>query len=189
MTEDAVQRALRTGQQRMSDAIEALGRELRTIRTGRANTAVLDDVLVDYYGTSTPLNQLASLAAPEPQLLILQPYDRGSIGDIEKAVLQADLGLNPNNDGTVIRIPIPELTEERRRDLAKNVGTTAEHSKTEMRQVRRDMNDEIKRIETEKEISQDDARRALKLGQELTDKFCERVEEMAESKRQELLTF
>ncbi|HJO03917.1 MAG TPA: ribosome recycling factor [Acidobacteriota bacterium] len=189
MTEDAVQQALRVGQQRMNDAIEALMHELRTIRTGRASTAVLDDVLVDYYGTSTPLNQLASLAAPEPQLLVVQPYDRGSIAAIEKAILQADLGLNPNNDGAVIRVPIPELTEERRQDLAKNVGTISEHGKTELRQIRRDVNDEIKRIENDKEISQDDAHRALKLGQELTDKFCDRVDEMAEAKRQELLTF
>lgn len=189
MAEDSVQQVLRSGQQRMNDATEGLARELRTIRTGRASTAVLDDVLVDYYGTSTPLNQLASLGAPEAQLLVVQPYDRGSIGAIEKAILQADLGLNPNNDGTVVRVPIPELTEERRQDLAKNVGTIAEHSKTEMRQIRRDVNEEIKRLENDKELSQDDARRALKQGQEMTDKFCAGVEELAEAKRQELLTF
>jgi ribosome recycling factor len=189
MTEDDVQRVLHDGQRRMHDATEGLTRELRTIRTGRATTAVLDDVLVDYYGASTPLNQLASLAAPEPQLLVVQPYDRGSIGAIEKAILQADLGLNPSNDGTVIRVPIPELTEERRQDLAKAVGTIAEHSKTEMRQIRRDINDELKRFENDKELSQDDARRALKQGQELTDKFCADIEELADAKRQELLTF
>ncbi len=189
MTEDGVQQALRAGQQRMNDAFEAMSRELRTIRTGRASTAVLDDVLVDYYGTATPLNQLASLAAPEPQLLVVQPYDRGSIVAIEKAILKSDLGLNPNNDGTVIRVPIPELTEERRHDLAKNVGTIAEHGKTEIRQIRRDMNDQVKQLENDKELSEDDAHRALKQGQELTDRFCERVEELAEAKRQELLTF
>ncbi len=189
MTEDDVRQALIAGQQRMNAASDAFARELRTIRTGRANTAVLDDVLVDYYGTSTPLNQLASLAAPEPQLIVVQPYDRGSIGAIEKAILQADLGLNPNNDGAVIRVPIPELTEERRHELAKNVGSISEHGKTEMRQIRRDINEEIKRLETGKELSQDEAHRALKQAQELTDKFCESVEELAEAKRQELLTF
>ncbi len=189
MAEDEVRQALLAGQQRMSAASEAFARELRTIRTGRANTAVLDDVLVDYYGTSTPLNQLASLAAPEPQLIVVQPYDRGSIGAIEKAVLQADLGLNPNNDGAVIRVPIPELTEERRHELAKNVGAIAEHGKTEMRQIRRDVNEEIKKLENDSDLSEDESRRGLKQAQELTDKFCSGIEELAEAKRQELLTF
>ncbi len=175
-------------QRRMHAAVDAVARELRAIRTGRANISILDDIHVDYYGTSTPLNQLANMAAPEPQLLQLQPYDKSSIGAIEKAILQSDLGLNPNNDGQVIRIPIPELTEERRHDLARLVGVAAEDGKTAIRQVRRDSNEQVKKLEHDKEVSQDEERQAHGQVQELTDKFCAEIDEVAENKRQELLT-
>ncbi len=183
-----VDEILLDAQRRMKTTLEVVARELRTLRTGRANIAILDDVTVDYYGVQTPLNQLAGLSAPEPQLLVLQPYDKSAIGAIEKAILQSDLGLNPTNDGVVVRIPIPELTEERRHELVRVVNKIAEDGKTAIRQVRRDANDHLKRLEHDKEISQDDERRGLKQVQELTDTFCDKVDELAEAKRKELLT-
>jgi len=175
------------GQRRMKGAVETAAREFQHLRTGRASISILDDIQVDYYGAPTPLRQLGSLSAPEPQLLTIQAYDRSAIGAIEKAILQSDLGLNPNNDGVVIRIPIPELTEERREELAKHVGRLAEEAKTAVRNVRRDVNDDVKALEHEKEISQDEERRAHKQVQELTDKFCEEIDALAEAKRQELM--
>lgn len=179
---------LNDAQHRMKGAVEAMVRELRAIRTGRANISLLDDITVDYYGTQTPLNQLANLSAPEPQTLAIQPYDKSSIPAIEKAIMQSDLGLNPTNDGVVVRIPIPDLTEERRKELAKVVGKLAEEGKTAVRQVRRDANDTLKSLQKEKEISEDDEHRGHEAIQELTDKFCEEIDELAERKRQELLT-
>jgi len=172
----------------MHTAVEVVERELLTLRTGRANIAILDDIRVDYYGTQTPINQLAGLSAPEPQLLVVQPYDRGAIAAIEKAIMQSDLGLNPNNDGTLIRIPIPELTEERRIDLAKHVNRYAEDGKTAVRNVRRDANEHVKKLQADKEISEDDEHRAHATVQELTDKYCAEIDTVAEAKRQELLT-
>ncbi len=183
-----VNETLSDAQRRMHGAIEAVSRELRALRTGRASISLLDDIVVEYYGTQTPLNQLANLAAPEPQLLTIQPYDKSSISAIEKAVLQSDLGLNPANDGVLIRIPIPDLTEERRRDLAKVVGKVAEDGKTAVRQVRRDANEHLKKLEHDKEISQDEEHRGLDAVQELTDKFCAEIDTLAENKRKELLT-
>jgi ribosome recycling factor len=184
---EAVKADLLEAQSRMQTAIDALLRELQAIRTGRANISVLDDVHVDYYGTSTPLNQLASLAAPDPQLLVVQPYDRSAIPAIERAIMTSDLGLNPNSDGLVVRIPIPELTQERRQELAKQVGVVAEHSKTVLRQVRRDANEAIKRHEQDKDLSEDDGRRAHDQAQELTNAFVAKVDALAEAKREELL--
>lgn len=183
-----IQETLLDAQRRMHSALDAVARELQTIRTGRANISVLDEVQVDYYGVPTPLNQLANLSAPEPQLLQLQPYDKSSIAAIEKAIMIADLGLNPNNDGQFIRIPIPELTEERRHEMARKVSVYAEEGKTAVRQVRRDANDQLKKLEADKEVSEDDERRAHEQVQELTDKFCADIDEIAENKRQELLT-
>lgn len=176
-------------QRRMAAAVDRVARELRSLRTGRASIAILDDVQVDYYGTRTPLNQLAALSAPEPTLLVVQPYDKSAIQEMGKAIQQADLGLNPQNDGNVIRIPIPELTEERRRELTKVVGKLAEEGKTGVRQVRRDANEEIKKLEADKAISQDEEHRGYKRIQELTDEHCERIDELAERKSQEILEF
>lgn len=185
---DSVREALVEAQEHMNAGLEAVRREFQNIRTGRANISILDDVHVDYYGTSTPLNQLANLSAPDAQLLLVQPYDKAAIGDIERAIHAADLGLNPSSDGQVIRLPIPELTAERREDLAKQVSVVAEHAKTEVRQNRRDANEVVKKLEHDKEISKDDERTAHAQVQELTDTFCARIEELAESKRKELLT-
>lgn len=179
---------LQDAQRRMKGALDAVSRELQSLRTGRANISILDDIHVEYYGTQTPLNQLASLSAPEPQMILIQPYDRSSIQAIEKAIMQSDLGLNPTNDGTLVRLPIPELTEERRKELAKVVGRVAEDGKTAVRQVRRDANDHLKKKETAKEISQDDEHRGHARVQELTDQFCSEIDALAEKKRKELLT-
>lgn len=178
---------LQDAQRRMQIAVEVVERELRTLRTGRASISILDDIHVEYYGTQTPLNQLASLSSPEAQLLVIQPYDKGSIGAIERAILQSDLGLNPNNDGVLIRIPIPELTEERRKELAKHVNKYAEEGKTAVRNVRRDANEQIKKLQADKEISEDEEHRGHAKVQELTDKFCADIDTVAEAKRQELL--
>ncbi len=183
-----VRETLVDAQERMNAGLDAVRRELQGIRTGRANISVLDDIQVDYYGTSTPLNQLANLSAPDAQLLLVQPYDKSAIGDIERAIHSADLGLNPSNDGQAIRLPIPELTAERREELAKQVSVVAEHAKTEVRQNRRDANEAVKKLEHEKEISEDEERTAHDQVQELTDTFCTRIDEMAETKRKELLT-
>ncbi len=185
---DAVRDALVDAQDRMNSTVEAVTRELQSIRTGKANIGVLDDIQVDYYGTMTPLNQLGSLSAPDPQLLMIQVYDKGAIPAIEKALMTSDLGLNPNNDGQVIRLPIPELTEERREELAKQVGVVAEQAKTNVRHARRDANEAVKKLQGEKEISEDDERRAHDQVQELTDSFCGRIDGLAEAKRGELLT-
>ena len=179
--------ALRDTQRRMHTSVEVVQREMSSLRTGRANISFLDDVTVSYYGTPTPLNQLAGLSAPDPNLIIVQPYDRTAIEAVEKGIQQADLGLNPSNDGILIRIPIPELTEERRLELAKVVGRLAEEGKTAVRQVRREANEQVKRLENDKSISQDEEHRAYKVVQELTDKHCEQIDLIAENKQQELL--
>jgi ribosome recycling factor len=173
----------------MNASLEVVMRELNSLRTGRASIAILDDVVVDYYGAPTPLNQLASLSAPEPTLLVIQPYDKSTIPEIERSILQSELGLNPQNDGTVIRIPIPELTEERRKELTKVVGQKAENGKTAIRNIRRDANDQIKKLQNEGEISEDDEHRDYKQIQELTDEYCSKIDELAELKNAEILEF
>ena len=178
---------IRDANARMQASLEALGRELRSVRTGRANISILDDLLVEYYGTSTPINQLASLSVPDPQLIVVQPYDKTAIGDIERTILQADLGLNPSNDGAVVRVPIPELTEERRKEMAKHAGALAEEGKTEVRQARRDANESIKKLEHDKAISQDDEHRGYDKVQDLTKVYCERIDQAAAAKQSELL--
>jgi ribosome recycling factor len=178
---------LRDAHQRMERTLAVVTRELGSVRTGRANISILDSVTVDYYGTQTPLNQLATMSAPEPNLIVIQPYDRNAFAAIEKAILQSDLGLNPNSDGTVVRLPIPELTEDRRKELARHVGKLAEEGKTAIRQIRRDANEHIKKLEADKEISQDDEHRAHQQIQEITDSFCAKIDELAEAKRDELM--
>jgi ribosome recycling factor len=171
---------------RMEGAIEDLRRKLATVRTGRAAVSLLDNVLVDYYGTMTPLNQMASVHAPEPQLLTVQPWDQSQLGHIEKAIRAADLGLNPSNDGKVVRIPVPPLTEERRRQLAKQVHEIAEEHRTAVRNVRRDANERLKKMLKDKAISEDNERAGLDEIQKLTNFFIGRVDELAQSKEQEI---
>lgn len=155
---------------KMDKTIEALKRELTSIRTGRASTSLLDRVMVDYYGTPTPVNQVANVSAPEPRMLTIVPWEVKMLGEIEKAILKSDLGLNPNNDGKMIRLEIPQLTEERRKELSKKVSKVAEDSKVVVRNIRRDANELIKKMEKKKEISEDDSKEGQDNIQKLTDK-------------------
>lgn len=172
---------------RMKKSVSSLTETLQSIRAGRANTSLLDRVTVDYYGQQTPLNQVASLSAPEPRLLAIQPWDANLIADIEKAILKSDLGITPSNDGKIIRLVIPQLTEERRKDLAKTVGKNAEDAKVSVRNIRRDAMEEIKKAEKSKEISEDDKVSYEEDIQKLTDKYIKEIDEVQEAKEKELM--
>ncbi|HEX5707239.1 MAG TPA: ribosome recycling factor [Pyrinomonadaceae bacterium] len=172
---------------RMEAAVEDLRKKLSTVRTGRATVSLLDPVTVDYYGTPTPLSQMASVHAPEPTMLTVQPWDQTQLLAIEKAIRSADLGLNPTNDGKMVRVPVPPLTEERRRQLAKQVHEIAEEHRTAVRNVRRDANDRLKRMLKEKAISEDAERDALEEVQKMTNTHVGRIDELARTKEQELL--
>lgn len=171
----------------MEKSVVALRKELAKVRTGRASTALLEGVMVDYYGTATPLNQLAGLGAPEPRLLVIQPYDRGAMGNIEKAILKADLGLTPNNDGKVIRIPIPELTEERRKELVKHIKKMGEDFRVSVRSHRRDGIEKLKEMEKNKEITADDLKHSQDRIQKITDEFIGRVDKTLKTKEDEIM--
>ena len=173
---------------RMDKSIEHLQKELASVRTGRASLSILDGVKVDYYGSPTPLNQVANLAVPEANLITIQPWEPPMLEVVEKAILSSDLDLNPANDGKILRIPIPPLTEERRKLLVKQVGKMAEEGRTAVRQVRRDANDHLKKMLKDKEISEDDEKRALKDVQDLTDEHVKKVDEIVKNKEQELMT-
>jgi len=166
----------------VSRAHEALRVSLGRIRTGRANAALLDSVRVDYYGAMTPLNQLATISTPEPRLLMVKPYDRGSVAAVEKAIQSADLGLNPSSDGEIIRIPIPALTEERRKDLVKMARKQGEESKISVRNARRDANELLKELESSGDAPKDDVARALKQIQEMTDEGVAGIDRIVEAK-------
>ena len=172
---------------RMGKAIDALRRDLGTIRTGRASPSLVDRLTVDYYGSSTPLNQLAGISVPEPRLLVIQPWDRGSMAAIEKAIMKSELGLNPTNDGQVVRITIPPLTEERRKQLVKLVHGHVEEGKVALRNIRRDAMAHVKELMNEKLIGEDDERRAEQQVDELTRRFVTDAERVGKSKEQEVL--
>lgn len=171
---------------RMEAVIDDFKRKIATIRTGRAAVSILDTVMVDYYGTMTPLNQMASVHAPEPQLLTVQPWDQTQVAPIEKAIRAADLGLNPSNDGKLVRIPIPPLTEERRKQLAKQLHDVAEDHRTAVRNVRRDGNERLKKMLKEKQISEDAERDALEEIQKLTNTYVGKIDDLLKSKEQEI---
>jgi len=171
---------------RMDTVIEDFRRKLATIRTGRAAVSLLDTVMVDYYGTMTPLNQMASVHAPEPQMLTVQPWDQSQIAAVEKAIRGADLGLNPSNDGKLVRIPIPPLTEERRKQLAKQVHDIAEDHRTAVRNVRRDANERLKKLLKDKTISEDAERDGLDEIQKLTNSYITRIDDLSKTKEQEI---
>jgi ribosome recycling factor len=173
---------------RMESAVDDFRRKLASIRTGRAAVSILDSVLVDDYGTPSPLNQMASVHAPEPQMLTVQPWDQTQIGAVEKAIRAADLGLNPSNDGKLVRVPIPPLTEERRRQLAKQIHDVAEDHRTAIRNVRRDGNDRLKKMLKDKLISEDAERDALAEIQKLTDNHIARIDELSKGKEQEIMS-
>ena len=183
MTEDVLTGA----KQDMEKTLGALRRELSHVRTGRASTSILEGLTVDYYGAKTPLNQLATLSAPEPTLLVVTPFDKSVIGAIEKTIKASDLGLNPLNDGKLIRIPIPPLTEERRRDLVKHVRKLAEDYRVSMRTHRRDSLEMLKELEREKAITEDDRRHAAEKVEALTKQYIERVEQVLKVKEDEIM--
>ncbi|MGO9441445.1 MAG: ribosome recycling factor [Terriglobales bacterium] len=172
---------------RMEKAVEDFRKELAAIRTGRASVHMLDSVNVDYYGTAMPLNQIAQVHAPEAQLITVQPFDPISLGAIEKAIRSADLGLNPMNDGKLIRVPVPPLTEERRRDLVKRLHKVLEDHRTAIRNIRRDGNELIKKTLKDKKITEDDERRSLEEIQKLTDDEIKKMEDMGKAKEKEIL--
>ncbi len=174
-------------EERMKKAVEAISRELSTIRTGRATTALLEGIKVDYYGTMTPLNQIASISIPDPRLLVIQPWEKKMITEIAKAIQRSDLGLNPLTDANVVRLPIPPLTEERRKELVKIVKRIAEEGKIAVRNIRRDANEKFKQAEKDKEISEDESRKAQENVQELTDKFIEQIDELFNKKEKEVM--
>ena len=167
--------------------IATFKRNLASIRTGRASTSLLDRVTVEYYGTPTPINQVANVSAPEPRLITISPWDRSMLGEIERAVLKSDLGLNPNNDGTIIRLEIPQLTEERRRELSKKVSKEAEEAKVAVRNIRRDNNDTVKKMEKKKEITEDDSKEAQSKIQKITDTKIKMIDEIKEKKEKEVM--
>ena len=178
---------LRETKDHMRKSVEALEADLRTIRTGRASPALVERVMVEYYGTPTPLRQLAVISAPEPQLLTIRPYDPGSLGDIERGILKSELGLTPSNDGRIIRLPIPRLTEERRRDLAKLVRRRIEEGKVALRNIRREAMDDMREFEKEKLVSEDDFYRGKDDLQDLTDRYSKQMDEISARKQREIL--
>ena len=185
MTQQAVQKDLET---RMQQAIDVLTREFAAVRTGRANAALLDGVRVEAYGNMTPINQLASVSVPDPRTIMIQPWDASQLKEIEKGIVKSDIGITPSNDGKVIRLTMPTLTEERRKQLAKAVGKLAEDARVSVRNVRREANDKLKALAKEKKLSEDEERRAHDQIQKATDRFTARIEELTKKKEQEVLT-
>lgn len=182
-----IQETLDAAKKGMQKCVDDMQQSLATIRTGRASISILDHIQASYYGTPTPLNQMASLSTPDPTLIVIQPWDPSTIPTIEKAILTSDLGLNPTNDGKVIRLPIPPLTQDRRKQLAKSVGQISEQHRVAVRQVRHEANDKIKGYLKDKEISEDEERNALKKVQELTNSHIERIEDLQKKKETEIL--
>ncbi|ARU62488.1 ribosome recycling factor [Tumebacillus avium] len=172
---------------RMEKGIGNVKREFASVRAGRATPALLDRVQVDYYGSATPISQVANVSAPEPRMLVIQPWDKGTLGDIEKAIIKADLGLTPTNDGSVIRISIPQLTEQRRQDLAKMVKKMAEEGRVAIRNIRRDINDDLKKLEKNGEISEDESRRTQEKVQKETDRFIGEIDKLLVAKEAEIM--
>jgi ribosome recycling factor len=173
--------------ERMQQTVDTLKKDFSTIRTGRASLALLDGITVDYYGTSTPLNQVATLNTPDPKQIVIQPWDPKVINEIERAILKSDLGLTPTNDGKLIRISIPPLTEERRKELVKVVKKRAEDAKVAVRNIRRDTNETLKKLQKDKEISEDELKKSLEEVQKITDSFTKKVDETLGHKEKEIM--
>jgi ribosome recycling factor len=179
--------AIANAKERMTKAIQAYTRELASIRAGRASASLLDRIQVEYYGAPTPVNQLAGISVPEARLLVIQPYDKSILGEIEKAILKSDLGLNPSNDGSIIRLAIPQLTEERRKELAKQVKKEAEEAKIAIRNIRRDGNEDLKKLEKNGEITEDDLRGYSDDIQKMTDEHISKIDQITKDKEKEIL--
>lgn len=171
----------------MNNAIDRLNREFSSIRAGRANASLLDRVNVEYYGVPTPINQVAGISIPEARLLVIQPYDKTIIGEIEKAILKSDIGITPSNDGNLIRLAIPALTEERRKEIVKGVKSTAEDLKIMIRNARRDANDEFKKLEKDSLITEDELHRNGDEIQKLTDSYIKKIDDLAQAKEEEIM--
>lgn len=185
--DEQVRELLQEAEDRMKQAVQATRRELASIRTGRANPALLDRITVDYYGTPMPVNQLASISVPEARLLVIQPWDKTALKEIEKAILKSDLGLVPTSDGTVLRLQIPQLTEERRRELARIARKETEEKRVAVRNVRRDVNDALKKLEKDGKLPEDASRRAQAQVQELTDRYIQEIDNLLAAKEKEIL--
>ena len=176
-----------TAESKMNKSLNNLGSEFAAIRAGRANPGVLDRISVDYYGSPTPINQMAAISVPEPRCLMITPWDKSTLSLIERAILMADIGINPQNDGTAIRLIFPPMTEERRRDLTKEIGRLAEECKVAIRSIRRDAIDKLKDMKKKSEITEDDLKGAEKKMQDLTDRFTREADKMAEDKQKEIM--
>lgn len=174
-------------ERRMLKAIEALKQDLAAIRTGRASLALIERITVDYYGAPTPINQVASVSVPEARLLVIQPWDKKMLVDIEKAIQKSDLGINPNNDGQVIRLNVPPMNEERRRDLVKSLHKKLDEHKVAVRNVRRDIQDKLRDREKKKEVSEDELKRSTEKLQKLTDRYIDEMDKVGKTKEQEIL--
>jgi ribosome recycling factor len=182
-----IDQILKETEARYKKTAESVRQQMSTVRSGKASTSLLDGVKVPYYGTSTPLNQVATIAAPEPRLIIIQPWEKTIVDEINKAIQAANLGLNPRVDGQIIRIPIPPLSEERRRELVKHIKDLGENGKVALRNIRRDGNDELKKAEKAKDISEDQMHDGLKEVQELLDKFTRKIDELMADKEKEIM--
>ncbi len=187
MPDDSIDRALKEAKRGMEKALAHLRSELQAIRTGRASPAMLQNVKVDYYGSMTPLEQIASITAPQADLIVVQPFDINALDNIEKAIMQADLGFNPSNDGSQIRVPVPPLSEERRRELAKKAGERGEEARISIRNTRRQIKDQLKKIEQEESLSEDVRYAAEQDLQELTDQYIDRVDQLLDRKEEEIM--
>ncbi|WP_461612756.1 ribosome recycling factor [Clostridium sp. Marseille-QA1073] len=183
-----VKEIIKTTDEKMNKTISVLKNELSSMKAGRANPKMLDRIEIECYGSMMPLNQVAGVSAPEPRVLLIQPWDKGSIKEIEKAILKSDLGLNPSNDGSVIRLVIPELTEETRRNLVKSIKKVGEEAKVAVRAIRRDANDKIKALKKDNEISEDEAKKAEENIQKETDKFVKEIDKVLEAKEKEVMS-
>lgn len=186
MTDD-VQTLLAEADRKMGRAVEAMERDFQGIRTGRASTSLVERIHIDYYGTQTPLNQLAGISVPEPHQIVIQPWDRSALSAIERAIIKSDIGLTPNVDGTVVRLNIPQLTEERRRDLVRVVHKRMEEARVEVRNLRREAADELKRLERDGDVGVDEGRRLLETLQKTTDRHIAEVDRVGSVKEQEVL--
>lgn len=182
-----VKEIIASNEERLEKSIAALKREFGSLRAGRATPSLLDKVMVDYYGTPTPVNQVAKVSVPEPRMIMITPWEKSLMHDIEKAIMKSDLGLSPNSDGTAIRLSIPQLTQERRQELVKTVGKKAEEAKVAIRNIRRDGNDAIKKLEKAKEITEDESKKGQESVQKLVDKYIKTVDTLREAKEKEIM--
>jgi len=184
-----MQDVLKDLEARMAAALDALSREFASVRTGRASASLLDGIRVDYYGTMTPISQMASVSVPDARTITIQPWEANQLKEIEKAIIKSDLGITPNNDGKLLRLSMPSLTEERRKQLAKSVGKVAEESRVAVRNVRREANERLKALARDKKLSEDEERRGHDAIQKTTDKYITKVDELLKKKEQEILSF